>query len=116
MGFLDFLRRKPPIRDAAAVGTFVDENAAFLMQKGLYEYSRARDLMLLATDTDTSPWHVVRSDDKRRARLNCIAHLLGQIPYKRVKRTKIETVDRSRKHAYDDEAPMRKRRWIAEAY
>ena len=42
MGFLDFLRRKPPIRDAAAVGTFVDENAAFLMQKGLYEYSRAR--------------------------------------------------------------------------
>ena len=42
MGLLDFLRRKPPIRDAAAVGTFVDENAAFLMQKGLYEYSRAR--------------------------------------------------------------------------
>jgi hypothetical protein len=42
MGLLDFLRRKPPIRDAATVGTFVDENAAFLMQKGLYEYSRAR--------------------------------------------------------------------------
>ena len=42
MGLLDFLRRKPPIRDAAAVGTFVDENAAFLMQKGIYEYSRAR--------------------------------------------------------------------------
>jgi hypothetical protein len=42
MGLLDFLRRKPPIRDAAAVGAFVDENAAFLMQKGLYEYSRAR--------------------------------------------------------------------------
>lgn len=42
MGFLDFLRRKPPIRDGAAIGTFVDENAAFLMQKGLYEYSRAR--------------------------------------------------------------------------
>lgn len=42
MGLLDFLRRKPPIRDAAAVGTFVDENAAFLIQKGIYEYSRAR--------------------------------------------------------------------------
>ena len=42
MGLLDFLRRKPPIRDAAAVGAFIDENAAFLMQKGLYEYSRAR--------------------------------------------------------------------------
>jgi polyphosphate kinase 2 len=81
-----------------------------------YEYSRARDQMLEATDTKLAPWHIVRSDDKRRARLNCIAHLLGQIPYKRVKRTKIETVDRSRKHAYDDEAPMKKRRWIAEAY
>ena len=42
MGLLDFLRRKPPIRDAAAVGTFIDENAAFLVQKGIYEYSRAR--------------------------------------------------------------------------
>src|SRR4029453_15042093 len=42
MGLLDLFRSKPPIRDAAAVGTFVDENAAFLMQKGLYEYSRAR--------------------------------------------------------------------------
>ena len=42
MGLFDFLRRKPPITDAAAVGTFVDENAAFLMQKGIYEYSRAR--------------------------------------------------------------------------
>ena len=42
MGLLDFLRRKPPLRDAASVGTFVDENAAFLMQKGIYEYSRAR--------------------------------------------------------------------------
>ena len=45
-----------------------------------YEYSRARDLMLLATDTDTSPWHIVRSDDKRQARLNLISHLLSIIP------------------------------------
>ena len=42
MGLLDFLRRKPPIRDAAAVGAFIDENAAFLVQKGIYEYARAR--------------------------------------------------------------------------
>ena len=42
MGFLDFFRRRPPIRDLAGVAAFVDENAAFLMQKGLYEYSRAR--------------------------------------------------------------------------
>ena len=81
-----------------------------------YEYSRARDKMLAATDTAHAPWHIVRSDDKKRARLNCIAHLLGQIPYKRVKRAKVETVDRSEKHKYDDDAPMKKRRWIAEAY
>ena len=42
MGLLDILRRKPPIRDAAAVGAFIDENAAFLVQKGIYEYARAR--------------------------------------------------------------------------
>ena len=81
-----------------------------------YEYSRARDMMLAATDTAQAPWHIVRSDDKKRARLNCIAHLLSQIPYKRVKRAKIETVERSKNHAYDDEAPMKRRRWIAEAY
>jgi polyphosphate kinase 2 (PPK2 family) len=42
--------------------------------------------MLAATDTDYAPWHIVRSDDKKRARLNCIAHLLSQIPYKGVPR------------------------------
>jgi hypothetical protein len=72
--------------------------------------------MLEATDTKHAPWHVVRSDDKKRARLNCIAHLLSQIPYKRVKRPKVEPVSRSRKRAYDDEAEMRKRRWIPEVY
>ena len=56
------------------------------------------------------------SNDKKRARLNLIAHLLGQVPYKRVKRAKVEPVDRSRKNAYDDEAPMRRRSWIPEVY
>ena len=46
-----------------------------------YDYSRARDQMLEATDTEVSPWHILRSDDKRRARLNCISHLLSLIPY-----------------------------------
>src|SRR5262245_2978890 len=46
-----------------------------------FEYSRARDLMLEATDTEYAPWYIVPSDDKRRARLNCISHLLGLIPY-----------------------------------
>jgi polyphosphate kinase len=81
-----------------------------------YDYSLARDMMLEATDTKTAPWHVVNSDDKKRARLNLIAHLLDQIPYKKVKRPKVEEVGRSRKRAYDDEAPMRKRRWIPDAY
>jgi polyphosphate kinase 2 len=81
-----------------------------------YDYSRARDLMLAATDTQHAPWHIVRSDDKKRARLNCIAHLLGQIPYKRVERVDVKPVARSKKHAYDDEAPMKKRRWIPAVY
>ena len=45
-----------------------------------YDYSRARDRMLEMTDTEHAPWHIVRSDDKRRARLNCISHLLSLIP------------------------------------
>jgi polyphosphate kinase 2 len=81
-----------------------------------FEYSRARDMMLQATDTKFAPWHIVNSDDKKRGRLSCIKHLLGQIPYKRVRREKVELVGRSRKHEYDDESPMKKRRWIPEAY
>ena len=79
-----------------------------------YDYSKARDRMLDATDTKHAPWHIVRSDDKKRARLACITHILGQIPWKKVKRPKIEPVGRSRKHAYDDVATMRDRRWIPE--
>ena len=81
-----------------------------------YDYSRARDLMLAATDTKHAPWSIVRSDDKKSARLNLIAHLLSRIPYKRVKRVEVKPVDRSRKRAYDDAAPMRKRSWIPEVY
>jgi polyphosphate kinase 2 len=81
-----------------------------------YDYSRARDMMLAATDTKEAPWYIVRSDDKERARLNCIAHFLGQIPYKHVSRPKVEMINRSKKRAYDDETPMKKRRWIPEAY
>jgi polyphosphate kinase 2 len=81
-----------------------------------YEYSRARDQMLEATDTDGSPWHIVRSDDKKRARLNCIADLLERIPYKKISREKVKLPDRSNKHAYDDQATMKDRRWISEQY
>jgi polyphosphate kinase 2 len=81
-----------------------------------YEYSRARDAMLDATDTKLSPWHIVRSDDKKRARLNTIAQLLELLPYKKVKTKAVKLPDRSKKHAYDDETPLAKRRFIPEIY
>jgi polyphosphate kinase 2 len=81
-----------------------------------FEYSRARDMMLEATDTDFAPWHIVRSDDKRRARLNCISHLLGLIPYKKLRRKKVRVPERSMKHAYDDQAALRGKRFVAERY
>ena len=81
-----------------------------------YDYSRARDKMLAATDTRHAPWHIVKSDDKKRARLNCIAHLLGHLPYKHVRRPKIKMVGRSRRRAYDDETSLQKRRWVPAVY
>jgi polyphosphate kinase len=81
-----------------------------------FEYSRARDLMLEATDTDFAPWHIVRSDDKRRARLNCITHLLGKIPYKKLRRKTVKIPKRSMKHAYDDQATLKGRRFVPERW
>ena len=81
-----------------------------------YEYSRARDAMFKATDTRDAPWYIVRSDDKRRARLNAIAHLLKSIPHKKIKRPKVKLPDRSRKHAYNDEATLARRRFVREVY
>ena len=81
-----------------------------------YDYSRARDKMLAATDTDSAPWHIVRSDDKKRARLNCISHLLGLIPYQQAPREKVKLPKRSTKGAYDDLASIEGRRFIPEKY
>ncbi len=81
-----------------------------------YEYSRARDMMLKATDTRHAPWRILRSDDKKRARLNCISHLLELIPYKKVPREKIDLPKREMKHAYDDEAPLKGRKFVPEKY
>ena len=81
-----------------------------------YQYSRARDAMLKATDRRHSPWHIVRSDDKRRARLNTIAHLLTLLPYRHVKRSKVRIPPRSKKHAYDDEKSIAHRRFVPERY
>ena len=85
-------------------------------RKRWYDYSRARDMMLDATDTPHSPWYVLRSDDKKRARLNCIRHLLGLIPYERLPREKVKLPKRSTKDAYDDEATMKGRTFVPERY
>jgi polyphosphate kinase 2 len=69
-----------------------------------YDYSRARDDMFAATDTGFAPWYVVRSDDKKRARLNVIRHLLKQVPYKKLKREKIELPDRQKRKGYREPA------------
>jgi polyphosphate kinase 2 len=81
-----------------------------------YDYSRARDLMFKATHSKHAPWHVIRSDDKRRARLNCIAHLLNSIPYKRMKKDEIKLPKRSDKGRYNDQAGLRAMKFVEERY
>ncbi len=80
-----------------------------------YAYSRARDLMLEATDTEWAPWYIVPSDDKRQARLNCIAHFLSLIPYRKVNREPVELPRRSKVDEYDDVASLAGRTFIAPA-
>jgi polyphosphate kinase 2 len=81
-----------------------------------YDYSKARDSMLEATDSKHAPWYVVRSDDKRRARLNCISHILKSIPYKKVQRPKVKLPQRSNKASYDDQSTLKGRKFVAEKY
>jgi polyphosphate kinase len=81
-----------------------------------FAYSKARDLMLEMTDTKDAPWYIVRSDDKRAARLNCITHLLNMIPYKEASKEKIKLPERSAKGAYDDDASLEGRNFVPEKY
>jgi polyphosphate kinase 2 (PPK2 family) len=81
-----------------------------------YDYSRARDLMLDATDSKHAPWHIVRSDDKRRGRLNCISHILRSIPFEKISNSKAKLPDRSTKGRYDDQESLRARKFVAERY
>lgn len=81
-----------------------------------YDYAHARDAMLDATDTGWAPWYIVNSNDKRRARLNCISHLLKQVPYKHLKAKKVDLPDRSKEGEYDDEAALEFRRWVPNLY
>ena len=81
-----------------------------------YDYSRARDMMLDATDTETAPWYIVPSDDKKRARLNLISHLLKRIPYEEVAEEKVSLPNVSKKHAFDDQATLKDRRFVPQKY
>ena len=81
-----------------------------------YAYSRARDLMLKRTSSKYAPWYVIRSDDKRRARLNCIAHLLDLIPFKRLADKRVHLPKRSGKGRYNDQAGLRAANFVARRY
>ncbi len=81
-----------------------------------YEYSHARDLMLKKTDTKTSPWFIVRSDDKEAARLNTISHILSRIPYKKLPHEQVKLPPRSNKGAYNDLKSIARRRFVKERY
>ena len=81
-----------------------------------YDYARARDAMFDVTDTDWAPWYVVDSNDQRRARLNCISHLLSLIPYEDLPYEPTTLPSRGKKGAYDDEKALEKRTWVPEKF
>jgi polyphosphate kinase 2 len=80
------------------------------------DYSRARDLMLKATDSKHAPWFIVRSDDKKKARLNCITHLLSKVPHRKVPRSKVTLPARKKQSQYDDQALLKGRHFVPERY
>src|SRR5260221_1617836 len=80
------------------------------------DYTQARDEMLMVTDTPHAPWHIVRSDDKKSARLNCISHLLSVIPHERVHKDKVKLPKRPAKEKYDAAAGLAGRKFVPEAY
>jgi polyphosphate kinase len=84
--------------------------------KNWYEYSKARDLMLESTDTKHAPWYIVRSDDKRRARLNCISHILSLIAYEKLPQIKVKLPTRASKNKYDDQRSLKGRNFVRENY
>jgi polyphosphate kinase 2 len=81
-----------------------------------YEYSRARDEMFAATDRDQCPWYILHSDNKKRARLNGIAHILSLIPYERLDQPQAVLPKRRAKRGYDDEAGLINRRTVSSRY
>src|SRR5215468_10626831 len=84
--------------------------------KRWYQYSKARDIMLRVTSTKFAPWHIVRSDDKRRARLNCISHILRTIRPGKVRSSKVKLPKRSKQGAYDDQKILKRYNLVAEKH
>jgi len=80
------------------------------------DYTKARDEMLEATDTPHAPWYIIRSDDKKTARLNCITHLLSVVPAEDVPRDKVKLPKRPKHDKYDSEAGLRGRQFVPERY
>ncbi|MFC5049602.1 polyphosphate kinase 2 [Rubritalea spongiae] len=85
-------------------------------RRSWYAYSRARDQMLAATDTHWAPWHLVNSNNKKKARLNCISHLLNSIPYQKIKQETIVLPEPDQEDAYDVDAAIKNRNWIPERF
>jgi polyphosphate kinase 2 len=81
-----------------------------------YEYSHARDMMLKATDSKHAPWFLISSNDKRKARLNCITHFLSMIPYRKAPRPKVKLPPRDNRKRYDDQTPLKRKHFIPEVY
>lgn len=84
--------------------------------KRWYAFSKARDVMLERTDSEHAPWHIVDSNDKKRARLNAIAHILSRIPYERIRRDKVKLPARKEGQKYDDRATLKGRRFVEQRY
>ncbi len=81
-----------------------------------YDYSRAYDRMFTATDTTHAPWNLVRSDDKKRARLNCINHLLAQIPYEGFEPIDVELPPLQDRNGCSDEVMLKERNFVDERF
>jgi len=80
------------------------------------DYSNARDMMLQATDRGDAPWYIIRSDDKRRARLNCISHILSTIPHKTIRSEKVTLPKRKESSRSNDRSPLKGRNFVREVY
>ncbi len=81
-----------------------------------YEYSKARDMMLKTTNSKRTPWYIVRSDDKRKARLNCISHIIETLAPGHAPRAKVKLPKRSTKSKYDDERSLKGQNFVAQRY